>query len=92
MCRITFAVLLALLLVPGVSLLRARAGERPRIVLAADVSTDTPLMKRVQAYYAYLFDKVGCDVEFLYFPSGRGVLEARKGALDGDFFRIAEYG
>jgi len=90
--RILFVILLALLLVPGALQSRAMAQGRPTLVLACDIPPANLLMKRVEAYYSYLFNLVGYGVEFSYFPAGRGVLEGQSSSLDGDYFRIAEYG
>jgi len=71
---------------------KAQAKVRPKLILAAMVPSESLIRHRLQALYTYIFDKADCDVELRFVPSARALLEAQNGGVDGDFFRIAEYG
>jgi polar amino acid transport system substrate-binding protein len=66
-------------------------GERP-LVLATGLRPDTRLMRAAQYLYSSLFARVGRRVELRFIPSVRARYEANQGHVDGDFFRIADYG
>ena len=66
-------------------------GDRP-LVLAASLRPATRLIRATQYLYSSLFARVGRRVELRFIPSVRARHEANQGYVDGDFFRIADYG